>query len=94
MTEPPEIYACLYAKEFPAQALLRLRPELRNTPCVVMDGEPPLEEVCSLTRKARTIVVKPPRILEDAPLPEISLAFRCCLGGYSSAVRAKRNTSS
>lgn len=55
MTEPPEIYACLYAKEFPAQALLRLRPKLRNTPCVVMEGEPPLEEVCSLTRKARTL---------------------------------------
>ena len=55
MTEHPEIYACLYAKEFPAQALLRMRPELRNKPCVVMEGEPPLEEVCSLTRKARSL---------------------------------------
>lgn len=55
MTKQSEIYACLYAKEFPAQALLRLRPELRNKPCVVMDGEPPLEEVCSLTRKARSL---------------------------------------
>ena len=53
MTKHAEIYACLYAKEFPAQALLRLRPELRNKPCVVMEGEPPLQEVCSLTRKAR-----------------------------------------
>ncbi|WP_158822460.1 DNA polymerase Y family protein [Granulicella sp. S156] len=50
-----EIYACLYAKEFPAQALLRLRPELRSKPCVVMEGEPPLEEICSLTRKARSL---------------------------------------
>ena len=55
MTKHSEIYACLYAKEFPAQALLRLRPELRNKPCVVMEGEPPLEEVCSLTRKARSL---------------------------------------
>jgi protein ImuB len=55
MTQQPEIYACLYAKEFPAQALLRLRPELRSKPCVVMEGEPPLEEVCSLTRKARSL---------------------------------------
>ena len=55
MTKQSEIYACLYAKEFPAQALLRLRPELRNKPCVVMEGEPPLEEVCSLTRKARSL---------------------------------------
>jgi protein ImuB len=55
MTKPVEVYACLYAREFPAQALLRLRPELRDKPCVVMDGEPPLQEVCSLTRKARGI---------------------------------------
>jgi protein ImuB len=55
MTQHSEIYACLYAKEFPAQALLRLRPELRNKPCVVMEGEPPLQEVCSLTRKARSL---------------------------------------
>lgn len=55
MTKPAEIYACLYAKEFPAQALLRLRPELRDKPCVVMEGEPPLQEACSLTRKARQL---------------------------------------
>lgn len=52
MTRHSQIYACLYAGEFQAQALLRLRPELRNRPCVVMDGEPPLQEVSSLTRKA------------------------------------------
>jgi protein ImuB len=52
MTKPGEIYACLYAREFPAQALLRLRPALRNNPCVVMEGEPPVQEVCSLTQKA------------------------------------------
>ena len=42
MNKHAELYACLYAKEFPAQALLRLRPELRDKPCVVMEGEPPL----------------------------------------------------
>ena len=55
MMKPAERYACLYAKEFPAQALLRLRPELRDKPCVVMEGEPPLEQICSLTRKARIL---------------------------------------
>lgn len=55
MTKPAEVYACLYAREFPAQALLRLRPELRDKPCVVIDGAPPLQEVCSLTRTARSI---------------------------------------
>ena len=55
MNEPAELYACLYAKEFPAQALLRLRPELHNQPCVVMEGEPPLQQVCSLNTKARLL---------------------------------------
>jgi len=55
MTKPAELYACLYAKEFSAQALLRLRSKLRDKPCVVMEGEPPLEQVCSLTRKARIL---------------------------------------
>lgn len=52
MTKPVELYACLYAKEFPAQALLRLRPELHDKPCVVLEGEPPLEQVCALNAKA------------------------------------------
>ena len=48
-----ELYACLYAKEFPAQAVLRLRPELRERPVVVVEGEPPLQTVCSFNAKAR-----------------------------------------
>lgn len=50
-----ELYACLYAREFPVQALLRLRPELREQPCVVMEGDAPLEQVCSLNTKARLL---------------------------------------
>lgn len=57
MSTPVELYSCLYAKEFPAQALLRLRPELRNQPCAVLEGEPPLQQVCSLTLKARSLGV-------------------------------------
>jgi protein ImuB len=55
MTTPAELYACLYAREFPAQASLRLRSDLHGKPCVVMEGEPPLQQVCSLTRKARVL---------------------------------------
>jgi len=55
MSKPAEIYACVYAMEFPAQALLRLRPDLREQPCVVMEGEPPLQQVCSLNRRARSL---------------------------------------
>lgn len=50
-----ELYACLYAREFPAQALLRLRPELSGQPCVVMEGDAPQEQVCSLNTKARLL---------------------------------------
>lgn len=57
MTKPAELYACLYAKEFPAQAMLRLRPDLREGPCAVLAGEPPLQQVCSSNRKARLLGV-------------------------------------
>jgi protein ImuB len=53
MTRSAELYACLYAKEFPAQSLLRLRPELHSKRCVVMEGKPPSQCVCSLNTKAR-----------------------------------------
>lgn len=46
------LYVCLYVPEFPAQALLRLRPEQANTPVVVLKGEPPLQEVCSINTHA------------------------------------------
>jgi protein ImuB len=48
-----ELYACLFVREFPVQALLRLRPQLREQPCVVMEGNAPQEQVCSLNTKAR-----------------------------------------
>lgn len=55
MTSPAPLFACVFAKEFPAQAMLRLRAEMREMPFVVMDGEPPLEEVCSCNTKARLL---------------------------------------
>jgi protein ImuB len=47
-----ELYACAYAAEFPAQALLRLRTELEAQPVAVMEGRAPMEMVCSLNRAA------------------------------------------
>jgi protein ImuB len=57
MTKPEPKYACIYAREFAVQTLLRLRPELRVRPCAVMDGDPPLEEVCSLNDLALSLHV-------------------------------------
>jgi protein ImuB len=67
MKSPQELYACLYVREFPAQALMRLRPELEDKAVVVLEGEPPLQTVCSLNAKARGlgIVVSMTRVELD-----------------------------
>lgn len=52
---PGELYACLYADDFPAQALLHVRPAFRAHAFVVMDGEPPMQFVCSLNGQAREL---------------------------------------
>jgi len=57
MNRAGELYACLYAREFPAQAALRLRPELRDHAVVILEGERPLETVCSFNAKARYLGV-------------------------------------
>jgi protein ImuB len=58
MTLPP-LYACLYVREFPAQAMLRLRPNLKNTPVVILEGTPPRQTVCSCNAHARDIGIEP-----------------------------------
>ena len=42
----PHLYACIHAAEFPAQSLLRLRPELESLPVAVLDGRPPMQILC------------------------------------------------
>lgn len=58
MKRRDEIYACVYVREFPAQALTRLRSELNESACVVMEGEPPFEKACSLNTKARLLGIR------------------------------------
>jgi len=48
----PRLYACIHAAEFPAQSLLRLRPELESLPVAVLDGRPPMQILCSLNHHA------------------------------------------
>jgi len=57
MKRSAELYACVYIRELPAQTLLRFRSE-KERACVVMDGQPPFEEVCSLNTKARLIGIR------------------------------------
>lgn len=49
------LYACLYVREFPAQAMLRLRPNLKNTPVVILEGTPPRQTVCSRNARAAAL---------------------------------------
>ncbi len=53
MTVPEPRFLCVHVPEFAAQARLRHRPALRARAVVVLDGKPPLQTVCSATRKAR-----------------------------------------
>src|ERR1035438_5351847 len=72
------LYACAYAEEFPAQALLRLRTDLAVQPVAILDGRPPLQTVCSLNRSARLkgAVVGLTR-LEAETIPGLHLLARC-----------------
>ena len=49
------LYLCLHVPEFPAQALLRLRPELRMHAFAVMEGERPFERVISRPPQATAV---------------------------------------
>jgi protein ImuB len=100
MTKYSELYACLYVKEFPAQALLRLRPNLSEKPFIVMEGEPPLQQVCSLNRKASRLGVSWGMTqIEVGTFPSVELLSRSvkeeaaakatlleCVGGFSPYV--------
>jgi protein ImuB len=47
-----ELYTCVHAAEFPAQALLRLRTDLIAQPVAVLDGPALEESLCSMNRHA------------------------------------------
>jgi protein ImuB len=95
-----ECYACVCVREFPAQALLRLRPELRARACVVMEGEPPIEQACSFNRKARSLgIVRSMTKVEVETFPNVHVLARSvdeeaaakevlleCAGGFSPRV--------
>jgi protein ImuB len=97
-------YACVCVKEFPAQAMLRLRPELFSRACVVMAGDLPLEQVCSLNRKARAIGLAPGMtkvevetfeqitVLKRSPAEEAAAAEALlqCAGSFSPRVEEHR----
>jgi protein ImuB len=75
--KPGELYACLLAREFPAQAMLRLRPQLRGKAVAVLAGEPPLERVCSRNSAAAALgVVAGMTRVEMETFPAVALLRR------------------
>jgi protein ImuB len=49
------VYLCLHLRDFAAQTLVRLEPELRKRPVAILDGDPPLETVFALNQRARIL---------------------------------------
>jgi protein ImuB len=51
------MFACIFIPDFPAQAIIRFDPELRDRPVAVLSGRPPLEKVMALNERARLLGV-------------------------------------
>ena len=49
------VYLCLHVRDFAAQTLARLQPELRKRPLAILEGDPPLETVFALNQRARNL---------------------------------------
>ena len=52
---PAPLYLCLHVRDFGAQTLTRLRPELHKRPVAIVNGDPPLETVFALNQRARNL---------------------------------------
>jgi protein ImuB len=52
------LYACVHVREFPLQAMQRMRPAITGEALAVLEGEPPMEQVCSLNRIAHAMGVE------------------------------------
>lgn len=84
-----EVYACVYAREFPAQAMLRLRPELTGQGCAILDGEPPLQTVCAMNSRARSLgVVRAMTRIELETIPGVTAIQRSRLEETASRAAA------
>jgi protein ImuB len=52
------MFACIYVSEFPAEALVRISPELREQPVAVLDGTPPSLTVIAANLHAREVGIE------------------------------------
>jgi len=47
------MFSCVYIPDFPAEAIVRLEPELREQPLAVVEGKPPLLKVLAVNERGR-----------------------------------------
>jgi protein ImuB len=52
-------FACIFVPDFPAEAILRIEPELRTRAVAVLEGKPPLEKVLAMNEEARRMGIDP-----------------------------------
>src|SRR5271157_3937658 len=49
------MFACIYIPDFPAEAIVRTTPLLREQAVAVLEGKPPMVRVVALNEKARLL---------------------------------------
>lgn len=78
MTSPSRtLYAAVYAADFPAQAILRLRPDIKSQPIAILEGIAPQQSVCSFNLPAKKLgVVRGMTRLEVEDLTGIHILSR------------------
>ena len=80
-----ELYACVHAAEFPAQVLLRLRPDLQSHAVAVLEGRAPLERICAMNALARQKGTTLAMTRHEAQaLPDLCLLTRSTEGELSA----------
>ena len=92
-------FVCVLIPNFPAQTLVRLRPELRDQAVVVLEGDRPFERVCSLNKAALHLGLEtglsraeaevfPAHLLSRSPQEELAAksALLSCLAAFCPAI--------
>ncbi len=98
-------FVCVFIPNFPAQTLVRLRPELREGAIAVLEGDRPFEQVCSLNQAALHLGIEtglsraeveafPVHLLPRSAAEELAAkaALLSCLAAFCPAIEEFRGS--